>query len=444
MPVMRFPASGPAGVMLLLGAAAGCAGGERPAAVTAVVPTEGYNDSAIDIAVQGGPFRPSYTIDTGSGHGSIDLGAFSAFISPSPSPSPSPSGASNGVRQVAVASLTWRSQTELAGTLPASLPAGSYDLTVRDPRGQMVVLPNAFTSLGPDLQRPTVSVIQPADGSLVASETQVPVMLQAGDGLGHLMSVSWNVSSLSFGQSGACALEGNPAQKTCGFSFLAPQLTTLTDMLILKADAVDTAGNSAVTAAIQIRVALPPQLSSFSPMSGMTRGGTVLTVIGDDFVPGTQVLIGGVVLNLTGGVPDSTTTIHRATPPHDPGSFPLVVRTGSAEVTGMSFLFVAPPVLRAVSPAGGPSQGGNAVAVVGDHFRYGETRILFGTSIDAGVPLQGAQPMSENRIDGFAPPGTGVVSIFASDPIGGDVELPRAYTYVSGVGDGGVPDGGGP
>jgi hypothetical protein len=384
---------------------------------------EAYNDTAVDVSIAGGPFRPAYAIDTVSGQASLDAGAFAAFLSPA-------SSAGAGSVRTPIGSLLWLGESKLAGTVPVGLPEGKYDLMVQDPRGNHALLPEGYSSLGPDSQPPVVSLSQPLADSAIAAGTQISVALHADDGPGHLMSFTWMVSSATFGaQSGACGFAPGAAQAPCSFTFVAPAIQTLTEPLTISADASDTAGNG-THVEVQIRVALAPVLNTFTPTAGPANGMIQVGLTGKNFVRGTQVLIGNVLLFPNGGVLDSPMAMHGFTPVHDPGVFPVIVRTGSAGAGGFTYEFVAKPVLRAVSPTSGPAAGGNPVVIVGDHFRNGPTTIWFGTN-SSRMPLGNPTFVSANRLEGTAPAGVaGTVSIFASDPIGGDVELPDAYTYL--------------
>jgi hypothetical protein len=434
---MRLPASAPAGVALLV--AAGCGSDGEPAAtLTAVSPAEAYNDSAVAVSIAGGPFRPAYAIDTVSGEASVDAGAFAAFLSLAGAAGAKPA-------RTPIGSLLWRDENTLAGTVPVGLAAGEYDVVVHDPRGNDALLPMGFTSLGPDTQPPVVSLSQPVADSAIAAGTAIVVALHADDGPGHLKSFTWQVSSASFGtRSGACGFAPGAGQAPCSFTFTAPEIPTLTEPLTVSADAADTAGN-ATHVEVEVRVALPPKLDTFTPTAGPANGMVQVALTGQNFVRGTQVMIGNVLLLPNGGVLDSVSTMHGSTPVHDPGVFPVVVRTGSATSGGFTYEFVAKPVLRAVSPASGPAAGGNPVIIAGDHFRDGGTTISFGLGA-ARVSLLSPSFVSANRIEGVVPAGAGTVSIFASDPIGGEVEMADAYTYLApgapdaAPGDGGAGD----
>ena len=105
------------------------------------------------------------------------------------------------------------------------LAAGTYDVEVRDPRGSLARLPGAFVSLGPDRTPPAVTIDEPAQGTIVNAEAEVPVAFTADDGLGYLASMEWKVSTSDVDFSGTCPLAPDAQRATCRFVFVAPQPT---------------------------------------------------------------------------------------------------------------------------------------------------------------------------------------------------------------------------
>jgi hypothetical protein len=180
---------------------------------------------------------------------------------------------------------------------------------------------------------------------------------------------------------------------------------------------------------------------SVAPRIGPTAGGTTIDVEGTNFFapaaadPGTQILIDGQAISTTFV---STTTLSGLTPAHDSGDWQLSVSTGNAGTSAGSFTFVAPAVVRLVSPLMGSLAGGTPVAVVGDNFRDGGTTISFGSRA-----LVCARFVSPNRMEGWTPPGAGAVDVAATDPIAGGNVLQSGFSYVDGA-DGGPPPSGPP
>jgi hypothetical protein len=402
--------------------AAGCAGTtETAGAVHDVTPVEAYSDVAVAFTIHGGPFRPAYDIDTTTGKTTLSLDAFHAILRPSIAPG----GA------LTIDGLVWQTSNQLAGSVGAGAPMGLYDLELHDPRGNVAVRPQAFRSLGPDHDKPVLTILAPAAGSFAAASTTVPVMIHADDIAGHLASVVWSFGPPDqLGEAQSCPLTIGDAHVDCPGSFTAPAPAGLVQPLRLSTTATDSAGNTQ-SQMVDFWVALGPVVTSFSPGTGPTSGMTTLTVQGDDFVQGgTQILVDGVPVLPDGGDVQSVNVISGLTPAHDPGTVPIVVRTGAAEVPVGEFVYVAPPRVRLIDPSAGPAAGGTMVTIAGDHFRDGQTQIYFGRTSPA-TRLGCLTVVSPQRIVGITPPGTGKVTVFADDPVGGNVGTGPDFTYLA-------------
>jgi hypothetical protein len=428
---MRIPARawlGVASVGSLF--AATCAGSPEAAiGVSSITPAVAYNNHKVELVIHGGPFRPAYDIDTGDGRAATQLGAFTAYLAPR----------DPGGQRVAVDGLTWLSTSALGATLRAGIPEGVYDVVVLDPRGAAGELEEGFSSLGRDVTPPSVPTLQPDDGTVVNPSAEVPVVFSAKDDPGMLGAMRWTVSSDRGGSvSGTCPLGPNATESTCRFVFVVPPALRSGDALNLNVDAVDVANN--VRHEVRtLAVGIAPVVRSVFPLEGPADRGTEISVEGDNFIPGTQVLVGGVPIEPGGGTVKDEHHIVGSTPIHDPGVFPVVVRTGGVSVKAPdSYTFLAQPVVLAVNPSSGPPAGGTLVTIVGKGFRD-DTKIFFGSSFETSLPLLCVVHVGPNRIEGYTPSGDGVVSIFAKDVVGTS-ERPLAFTYLAED----SPDGGGP
>jgi hypothetical protein len=446
MGAMRFPERARLGAAALLAtvpAAAGVgaiAGGcadkdEAPVAITAVTPAAAYNDVKVSLVIEGGPFRPVFDIDTSGARESTELGAFTAFLTPV--------ATSGG--GVPADLLTWVSTSELAAVLPNDVPRGTYDVEVRDPRGRLARLPGGFESLGADVTKSIIVIDEPPSGTVINAGAVVPVAFHADDGHGALSQLSWAVSSSDFSLTGTCPLPPNASRATCRFVFTAPEPAENGQPLNIIVTALD----SAVPAPnpnhdqATLAVAFAPVVGAFSPVEGPARGGTLMSVTGANFVAGTQVLVGGLPLDPDGGVVVSSTLVQGVTRAHDPGSAMVTVRTGSstASFPGSPFKFIGRPEVWAVTPTSGPVTGCAPITIVGKYFRTSpRTAVWFGSDSAGGAPLQCANVVSANRIEGLTPPGVGAVTVFAGDPVGDVGSLVLGYTYL----DVDAPDGGDP
>jgi hypothetical protein len=401
-------------------AAASCTGATEPQlTLSGVTPAVAFNDAPIDLVVHGKAFRPTYEIDTGGGRETAQLGAFTVLLTPS----------IGGGTAFAAAQSMWLSPTELAATIPGGITEGTFDVEVRDPRGAFAFLPKAFSSLGKDTKAPVVMIAEPANGTIVNPGAEVPLAYEVDDGAGFVGSTTWTVSTGDFHHSESCSVPPRTHRATCRFTFMVPQPAQNGQPLAIVVTATDSAHNPSQPAEATLAIGLSPVVTSFNPGEGSALGGTLLFVRGRNFIPGTQVLLGGGLLQPNGGMIMNDGLIQGMTPAHDPGRVTLSVRTGPASVDlANAFVFVGRPRVRAIAPTGGPAGECTHVAIAGENFREMQ-KVWVGSDESAEVPLQCRVTKGPNRIEGDIPPGAGVVSVFVGDSVSGVGELPAAFTY---------------
>ncbi len=151
-------------------------------------------------------------------------------------------------------------------------------------------------------------------------------------------------------------------------------------------------GTSTITAtvsgisgtAVLTVVAPPPAVTSVSPPSGSTGGGTAVTLSGSGFTGATIVTFGSAVASTFTVVSNTSLTV---TSPVNTVGVVAVQVTGptgtSAATTGSEFTYVPPPglpVVSGVSPSSGPSAGGTVVTVTGTGFT-GTSSVVFGNTV---------------------------------------------------------------
>lgn len=419
----------PSGSRTALGAAllalTGCgAEPETRPTIVEVSPAQAYNDVSIAVMVRGGPFRPSYSVDTGSGEARIRQEGYAAILTPVAGASPlgGPAAA------ITATDISWQSSAVLVAELPPGIPAGAYDLAVEDPRGEMTALPSAFVSLGPDTSPPIVSLESPADGEILGAGSPVEVDVRVADGEGQIEAIEWTASA-SGGEiaAGGCAVPAGARQTTCSFSFVAPSPAGATDTLTIEVRATDRSGRAGSDRREHLLVRAPG-VASVTPLKGSTLGGLEVSVRGTNFHRptatnrGTELLFGDLPAEDV-RIEDDGTLIGRA-PPHAPGLVTLVVRNGGTATRAAAFEYLPPAAVRGLSPVFGSPAGGTPVTVAGNDFRAGETVVLFGTE-----PLLCPRFVSAQRIEGIVPPGTGVVPVTATNPIGGTAPPSVTYRY---------------
>ena len=168
----------------------------------------------------------------------------------------------------------------------------------------------------------------------------------------------------------------------------------------------------------------PPTITSLSPRSGPVRGGQTVTIQGTTLEPGvlvtfssaqaqvtvTEVSCGEIVVVTPAGVGNVAVSV---TDP-DGGS----ARDSSA------YTYISAPTVTSVSPSSGPSMGGQQVTINGSGFESGAT-VDFGPSQASDVRL-----VSASQLTVVTPPGPGgSIDVTVTNPDGGTVTAPSAYTY---------------
>jgi hypothetical protein len=165
-------------------------------------------------------------------------------------------------------------------------------------------------------------------------------------------------------------------------------------------------------------------LTSIDPTSGPEAGGTVVTLNGIGFDPGTTAVNFGA--NPATNVTCGSTTQCQATAPAGTGSVTVTVRSAGMPADGSAtYSYVAgpppPPTLTSISPTSGPESGGTVVTVNGSGFVSGTTVVNFGAN-----PATGVTCGSSSQCQATAPAGTGTVTVTAS--VGG-VQATGSATY---------------
>ncbi|MDX6373283.1 MAG: hypothetical protein QOD98_2271, partial [Nocardioidaceae bacterium] len=167
-----------------------------------------------------------------------------------------------------------------------------------------------------------------------------------------------------------------------------------------------------------------PTLTTVTPTTGPTGGGTSLTLTGTVFRAGMQVRFGGVLA--TGVTVVSATQATAVAPAHAAGAVDVSVTTpgGTATLTG-GYTYVAAPSLTAVSPNEGPATGGQSVTLTGTNFQAG-MQVRFGATLATLVSVHPSGTLATVTTPAHAP---GLVGVTVTTP-GGSATFTGAYTYV--------------
>lgn len=170
-----------------------------------------------------------------------------------------------------------------------------------------------------------------------------------------------------------------------------------------------------------------PSLTSLSPISGSTAGGTVVTIIGAGFLPNTAVTFGTIASPTVTRV--SNTELTAVTPASPVGVVTVTVRNPDGQSASLpgGFRFVAPPTITAVTPSSGDVAGGAVITITGTGFNASTT-----VSFD-GTPAAQVSLVSATELAAVTPRhAPGVVDVEVSTG-GAAATLTDGFTFTRGA-----------
>ena len=169
-----------------------------------------------------------------------------------------------------------------------------------------------------------------------------------------------------------------------------------------------------------------PTVTSVSPSSGTTAGGTAVTVTGTNFVTGATVTFGSAAA--TGVTVVNATTITATAPAGAAGAVTVTVNNpgGQSGSLASAFTYVAPPTVTSVSPNSGTTAGGTAVTITGTNFAAGAT-VTFGGTAATNVVVTSATTITATTPAGVA----GAVAVAVTNPSGLSGSLASGFTYLA-------------
>ena len=293
-----------------------------------------------------------------------------------------------------------------ATQITATAPAGSGTVDVRITTGGGTSATSAADQYT-YIAAPTVSSISPTSGPATGGSS----VIITGANLS-------GATAVRFGGGNASGFTVNSATQ---ITATAPAGTGTVDVTVITGG-----GTSATSAADQFTYLAAPTVSSISPASGPTAGGSSVTINGTNF--------GGVTAVTFGGTAASSFTFNSATQitataPAGTGTVDVRVTTGggtSAAGAADQFTYVAAPTVTSISPTSGPATGGTTVIISGTNFS-GATAVTFGATAATGFSV-----LSATQITATAPAGSGTVDVRITT--GGGTSATSAadqYTYIA-------------
>ena len=287
------------------------------------------------------------------------------------------------------ATFSVKSSSQISATAPAGA-AGTIDITVTTPGGTSATSTNdQYTYVTP----PAVTRVSPSSGPATGG-------------------TSVTIAGTSFTGATAVSFGG-----TAATSFTVTSATSITATSPAGTGAVDVTvtipggGTSATNSSDVFKYV--PSVTSVSPASGPTGGGTSVTINGTGFTGATAVSFGGAAASTF--TVNSSSKITATAPAESAGTVDITVTTpGGTSTTSASdsYRYAALPTVTNVSPPAGPTAGGTSVTITGTNFT-GATAVKFGTT-SATFTI-----VSATQINATAPAeSTGLVDITVATPGG--------------------------
>ena len=317
------------------------------------------------------------------------------------------------------ATVTRNLPTSITITTPNGT-AGLASITVTNPDTQSATLSNAFRYWGAP---PSLTGITPTSGP----NTGGTVVTLSGSGF-----VVSPVPTVEFAGVAASVSSNSATQIIC----TTPAINQFGYLMIgaINVAVVNPDGQGSTLSGAFTATGTAPTITSFTPTSGSTGGGTRVTITGTGFDPilDGSTTVSAVHFGSTSALAvdvRSSTQIVCWSPPGT-GSVNLTVTNadgGSATSSG-TFGYVSGPGTTGVSPTSGVLTGGTSVTVTGTGFAGGDT-VTF-----AGTAATGVTVVSATQITCTTPAGPiGAVDVTVTSGSGVASALPRGFTYVNGV-----------
>ena len=321
-----------------------------------------------------------------------------------------------GVTQVdfggtTAASFTFVSDSQISAVSPAG--SGTVDVTVTTPQGTSPTsIADQFTYLTPP---PILSSISPSNGPNGGGT----VVTLTGSGF-------TGISAVDFGSYPA---ESFQVVSSTTITAVSPPATGSTFLYVTDVNGISVPTSSDIFTWI---TPAAPVVSSISPTTGPTAGGTQVIIDGSGFTGTLAVVFSQVNSPSFSVISDNQIS---AISPTGTGTVDVAVLTlGGLSATAPSDQFTytstppppSPPVVSSISPTSGPSSGGTQVVVSGSGFT-GANAVDFGSSAASGFTV-----VSDSSILVYAPSGTGTVDI-AVTTTGGTSQTSSSdqFTYTS-------------
>ena len=247
--------------------------------------------------------------------------------------------------------------TTITATTPAGAAAGPVQVTVTNGSSETSVAAVNFTYVA----APTIATISPNTGTTTGG-------------------YSVTVTGANLTTASAVMFDSVPATSVFVVDANSVNATVPAHAVGAAQVTVVTAGGTSNALPFTYTLPPAPAITSLSPVSGTTAGGTVVTITGTNLLGTTAVSFGGSAgTNITNV---TNTSLQVTAPAHAAGAVNVQVTTPSGQspvVAGGTYTYTTTtvPVIASVTPASGPLAGGTVVTITGSGFT-GTTQVTFG------------------------------------------------------------------
>jgi hypothetical protein len=311
----------------------------------------------------------------------------------------------------AATGVTVVSSTSITATTPAHA-AGAGSVVVTNTDGQSGTLTNGFTYIVTN-PAPTVTSIAPNFGN-PSGGTAVTI---TGTDFASGATVTF----------GGTAATGVTVVSGTSITATAPaHAAGVVTVAVTNTDNQTGTLNNGYT----YTTAIPaPTVTSITPNSGTTKGGTPVTITGTNFLTGATVRVGGGTA--TGVTVVSSTSITANTPPHSAGPGTVVVVNtdgqGASLANGFTYVVInSAPTVTSITPNSGTINGGTTVTITGTGFLAGATVKLGGTAASAVTVVTGGTITATTPAHAV-----GAVSVVVTNTDSQSGTLANGYTYTN-------------
>ena len=316
--------------------------------------------------------------------------------------------------------LVVMSFTKGSGTLTVTAPPNG---NIAPPGYYMVFLVNSsgvpsvakFTQLGTSVSAPapTVTSINPTSGTATGG---APVTIAGTNFLAG--------ATVSLGGSAATGVTVVSSTSITGTT--AVHAAGVVNVVVSNPDAQNGTLNNGYT---YIGTNPAPTVTSITPNSGTTGGGTTMTITGTGFLSGAIVSLDGTAAS--GVTVVNNTSITATTPAHAVGAVNVVVTNTDAQsgalTNGYTYIGSNPaPTVTSITPNTGTASGGTTVAIAGKGFLAGAT-VSFGGPAASNVVVVSSTSITANTPSHAAEGGLVTVAVTNTDGQSGT--LANGYTY---------------